>query len=241
MKVFQTVHFQKGGGEMLSTSEKKRRADVLRRTEIFSHMSEQTEDALLSLADTEFSIGETIADGDDFSSFKGLGVLLSGKASIYGRDSGKRVLLNRIESGEIFGAATVFFSKKDAVSTVIAGTKCTVLFIERTVLESLIENDFAVASAYIAFLSERIYFLNRKIIGFTAKNADAAFAGYLLRNADENGALAVNMSRIASTLDIGRTTLYRAADALEAEGAIRRDGKQIAILDRELLEKKSRE
>ena len=231
----------KGCGVVISESEKKQRADILRGTDIFSQMSEKTEQMLVSLEETVFPAGQTIADGDDFLSFKGLGILLSGKASIYGKDSGKRVLMNRIENGEIFGAATVFFPEKEAVSTVVALSKCRVLFIERNVLETIIENDFAVASAYIAFLSERIWFLNRKIIGFTAKNADAAFAGYLLRNADEDGILSVNMSRIAATLDIGRTTLYRAADALETEGAIKRDGKQITLLDKELLEKKSRE
>ena len=141
---------------------------------------------------------------------------------------------------EFFGAATVFFPEEVAVSTVIAETKCRVLFIERSVLETIMENDFAIASAYIAFLSERIYFLNRKIIAFTARNADAAFAGYLLRAADGNGVLAANMSRIASTLGIGRTTIYRAVDALAAEGAIAHDGKMIRILNRELLEKKSK-
>lgn len=226
---------------MLSETEKKQRCAVLRKTEIFRNMSAKTEETLLGMAETQFHAGQSVASGDDFDSFRGLGVMLSGKASIYGRNGGKRVLLNRISSGEVFGAATVFFSEREAVSTVIAASKCHVLFIERSALETIIENDFAVASAYIAFLSERIYFLNRKIIGFTAKNADAALADYLLRAADENGELSVNMSRIASTLDIGRTTLYRAVDALEAEGAITHDGKKIQILERELLERKSRE
>ena len=226
---------------MLSESEKKQRSLVLRKTEIFINMSANTEELLLGLTATDFSSGQTVASGDDFDSFKGLGILLSGKAAIYGRNGGKRVLLNRISDSDVFGAATVFFPEREAVSTVVAMSKCHVLFIERSVLETIIENDFAVASAYIAFLSERIYFLNRKIIGFTAKNADAAFADYLLRAADENGELSVNMSRIASTLDIGRTTLYRAVDTLESEGAVVHDGKKIKILDRELLERKSRE
>ncbi len=226
---------------MLSESEKLLRGNILRECEIFAHMSEKTESLLTETEEATFSAGEIIADGDDFSSFRGLGVLLAGKASIYGRNSGTRVLLNRIGKSNVFGAATVFFPEKEAVSTVIAGTKCRVLFIEREVLETIIENDFAVASAYIAFLSAKIYFLNRKIIAFTAKNADAALAGYLLRTADENGELSVNMSRIASILGIGRTTLYRAVDALSAQGAILHDGKKIRILDRALLASKSRD
>ena len=228
----------KAGDEMLSKKEKEGKTEILRNTDIFADMSEETESVLCTLPETVFSAGETIVDAEDFDSFRGLGVLLSGKACVYGKGRDKQVLLNRLGESDIFGAATVFFSEREAVSTVSAKTKCRILFIERSVLETIMKNDFAVASAYIAFLSEKICFLNRKISGFTAKSADSALAGYLLRAADENGELAVNMSRIASTLDIGRTTLYRAVDLLKAEGAIAYDGKKMRILEREILEQR---
>ena len=230
----------KVGDEMLSKKEREGKEEILRRTDIFANMSDETEKLLGELQEAVFSAGKTIVDAENFESFRGLGVLLSGKACVYGKGSDKNVLLNRLGVSDVFGAATVFFSEREAVSTVSAQTKCRILFIERNVLETIIQNDFAVASAYIAFLSERICFLNRKIIGFTAKSADAALAGHLLRTADENGELAVNMSRIASTLDIGRTTLYRAVDLLKAEGAIAYDGKKMRILDRRFLEQKTK-
>ncbi|MBR6743941.1 MAG: Crp/Fnr family transcriptional regulator [Clostridia bacterium] len=223
---------------MLSKKERECRERVLRGTAVFAEMSAETEAVLGALEETSFSAGETIVDAENYGSFRGLGVLLSGKACVYGKGSDKHILLNRLGASDVFGAATVFFSEREAVSTVCAQTKCRILFIERSVLETIIRNDFAVASAYIAFLSERIFFLNRKITGFTAKRADAALAGYLLRAADENGELSVNMSRIASSLDIGRTTLYRAVDMLKLEGAIAHDGKKMRILDRSLLERK---
>ena len=226
---------------MLSVSEIRQRTDILRKTPIFSEMSADTEQALLGISPTDFAAGEPIANAADSLAFRGLGILLSGKASIYGGCGEKRILMNRLAPGDVFGAATVFFHEREAVSTVFAETKSSVLFIERSALENIIENDFAVASAYIAFLSERIHFLNRKILGFTAKNADAALAGYLLRNADENGRMTANMSRIASSLGIGRTTLYRAADALQGMNAMVYDGKNMQILDRTLLENKSKE
>ncbi len=224
----------KGGCKMLS------RTEILRKTVIFRNMSERTQDILENAEETVFSAGERIVDAQNFESFRGLGVLLSGKACVFGKNREREVLLNRLEQADVFGAATVFFREKEAVSTVCAKTKCRILFIERSLLERIMENDFAVASAYIAFLSERVYFLNRKIIGFTAKSADCALADYVLRTADENGSLAVNMSRIASTLDIGRTTLYRALELLREESALAYDGKKMQILDRELLEKRSK-
>lgn len=230
----------KVGGEMVSKAENDRKASVLRKNGIFANMSEGTEKTLLSLDEAVFSAGDTIVDAEDFTSFRGLGILLSGKACVYGKGSNNHVLLNLLSEGDVFGAATVFFSEEEAVSTVSAKTKCRILFIERAVLETMMKDDFAVASAYIAFLSERIYFLNRKIISFTAKTADSALADYILRTADENGELTANMSRIASTLGIGRTTLYRVLDVLKEDGSISYDGKKICILSRELLGQRSR-
>ncbi len=201
-------------------------------------MSQKTEQTLLSLGEYEFSAGDTIADSGESAS---LGILLSGKAAIYGRDSGKRVLMNCIERASVFDAATVFFSEKGAVSSVIAKTKCRVLFIERSVLETIIESDPRVAQDYIIFLSDKICFLNRKITSFTAKNADAALARFLLDSAKSEDVFSVNMSRIASTLDIGRTTLYRAVDALERDGCIAYDGREMRILNREKLEFKAKD
>lgn len=211
---------------------------TLRETKVFRYMSEKTAEMLLSFPVHEFSAGDTIADGDENAA---LGILLSGKAAIYGRDSGKRVLLNRIEKSSVFDAAAVFFSEKGTVSTVVAKTKCRVLFIERPVLETIIESDSDVAHDYIIFLSDKIYFLNRKIIAFTAKNADAALSRFLLDSAGEGDCFSVNMTRIASTLDIGRTTLYRAVDALKRDGCIAYDGREMQLLDREKLESKAKD
>lgn len=224
------------GGEAME--ERNGFLNTLRETRIFRNMSEKTEELLLSLSENEFAAGDMIADGAENAS---LGVLLSGKAAIYGRDSGKRVLLNRIEKASVFDAATVFFSERGTVSAVVAKTKCRVLFIERSILETIIEGDPNVAHDYIIFLSDKICFLNRKIIAFTAKNADAALARFLLDSAEKRDIVSVNMTRIASTLDIGRTTLYRAVDALEKDGCIAYDGRAMRLLDREKLESKAKD
>ena len=222
----------KGGDGMLS------KAEIIRKTAIFKNMSDETETILVNLEENVFLVGERIVDAQNFESFRGLGILLSGKACVFGKNREKEVLLNQLEESDVFGAATVFFSAKEAVSTVLAKTKCSILFIERSHLEKIMEKDFAVASAYIEFLSERVYFLNRKIIGFTAKSADCALADYVLRTADETGSLTVNMSGLASSLNIGRTTLYRVLELLCDEGLLAYDGKKMQILDRELLEKR---
>lgn len=220
---------------MRSQTDHSEKAELLRATALFEKMNAESEQALLSLAVREFSAGEVIAENGVSPS---LGLVISGKASIFGKNNAGKVLLNLVEKGDVFNAAAVFFSEGDAFGTVVAKTKCEILFISRERLEKLIEGDFAIASAYISLLSEKIHFLNRKIAAFTARRADAALAGFLLDRPADGETMTVNVSRLASALDIGRTTLYRAMDMLAGEGAIAYDGKEIKILSRELLEKR---
>lgn len=212
-------------------------AEVLRLCPLFKNMSERTENILLSLPEASCLSGET-ADGDGGFSPR-LGIVLCGRVNIFGRGSGKKVLLNRIEKGNVFGAASVFFEHHENVSTVVAATRAKILFVPRETLSDILENDYNVASEYIKLLSEKIYFLNKRILSFTAKNADSALACFLLERANRGEPLSFPMTRLASALDMGRTTLYRALDALTACGAILCDGKDIKILDKSILEKRA--
>ena len=84
---------------MLSKKERESKEYILRKTDIFANMSDETEKMLAALDETVFSAGETIVDADDFDSFKGLGVLLSGKACVYAKGSDRSVLLLYISIG----------------------------------------------------------------------------------------------------------------------------------------------
>ena len=56
----------------------------------------------------------------------------------------------------------------------------------------------------------KVQFLNRKIALLTMDSAQARLMEYLLAHADAHGCVqAGNMSRLAKTLGIGRTSLYR--------------------------------
>ena len=43
------------------------------------------------------------------------------------------------------------------------------------------------------------------------------------------------MNSLCEMLNLGRASLYRAVDKLEADGCIKRNGKQITIINKELL------
>ena len=93
-----------------------------------------------------------------------------------------------------------------------------------------------IAENYIAYLSQRIYFLTDKIDAFTAGSAEMRLANRLINDSkiDEKGkryTIVANLSLLARELDIGRASLYRAFDFFESVGAIIREGKKIFITD----------
>lgn len=184
---------------------------------------------------------ERFADGevvyDDAHAMPALGFLVSGGAEVVRRREGDEVFLRSMQSGDVFGAAQLFAESETYVTVVRAKGKTRVLFLPQDAAEQLMLADPRAALGYIAFLSEKIRFLNRKIATFTAAGATEKLAGYILQNAGagERFIPTVSYSRMAESLGLGRASLYRAIDELCALGAIRKEQKDIIILDRDLL------
>lgn len=178
-----------------------------------------------------YAPGETIYEPKKYK--KSLGVMLSGKAVVYSSDGARQVLLRTFEAKEIFGAAALFSSDDDFVTSICAKTECEVLFIGDEVMYSLIDKDGAVRKNYITFLSDKIRFLNRRITYFTAGSAERRLSLYLLGLAGDGDTvtLRISMSALSEMLDVGRASLYRAFDRLILDGFIEKDKKNIRIQD----------
>ena len=182
----------------------------------------------------DYSQGEIIHSVEN--PFRGIGALLIGKARIV---SGGETLLRILECGDIFGAATVFDLDESNRTSVIAYGKCSVLHIPERVIVDIITNDKNAAMRYIAFLSDRVNFLNSRISTLTAGDAVSKAAGYILSlDADDDGIAEIgdSLTHIASKLNMGRASLYRTIDRLASEGFIKRDKNTLTILDRKGLE-----
>lgn len=166
-----------------------------------------------------------------------LGVLVQGSAEIIRTGSaGGAVLLRTLTVGDVFGAAALFGREKVGTAVRACGNVCAV-FLSRDTVEAVIANDPRAARGYIAFLSAKIAFLNARLAIFTAGNAEARLAGYLLRASEEcdNFSLSLSLSKLADLLGLGRASLYRAMDALCAADAIEKKQKNIYIKDRAYL------
>ena len=183
---------------------------------------------------TAFADGESIHSDRD--GLPALGFLLCGGAEIVRGREGCEVFLRSMQSGDVFGAAVLFAERCTAITEVRAKGKTRVLFLPQSEVEVLLRKNADAALGYIAFLSEKVRFLNRKIATFTAGSATEKLATYILQYASgERFTPPVSYSRMAEALGLGRASLYRAIDELCALGAIRKEQKDILILNRDLL------
>lgn len=184
-----------------------------------------------------FPKGAMIYSCHDFQ--RALGIVLCGAVQVSrtGGD-GRRVVMNTLFPGQIFGAAALFGECEAYVTEVDALRSAKVMFISQKVILDWMQQDYRIGENYIRFLSDRIRFLNQKIAGFTDGQADDRLKRYLLGHCSEDGQVTLprSMVELAQSLNIGRSSLYRSLDALSAQGLIRREGKQMYVVSMERLE-----
>lgn len=170
-----------------------------------------------------FARGESIYAPDDYP--KALGVVLQGRAEAVAarRD---RAVLNAFGPGAVFGAAALFGGKA-YVARVRAAADCRVQFLPEDTLRAWFLAYPQMALNYMAFLTDRVRFLNGKIAVYTCEGASGKLYSWLCANGDGDGALPkLSMTKLAATLNMGRTSLYRAFDELEKQNLlVRKDGK----------------
>ena len=189
-----------------------------------------------------FGVAITFRSGEemkpDFS--PAVGILLSGRGVIYSGNRDKNTILRFIVPGSMIGVASVFAEDPPNTRTLACGDgKSEMFFIRKEAFESLLDSEPSFRIKLVEFLADRISFLNSKIDCVTAGSAECRLALFLKSSPkDSEGAIATGMSMtsLARALDLSRASLYRAFDALERDGAIKKDGKIIRIVSAETLD-----
>ncbi len=163
-------------------------------------------------------------------------VIIQGSVTVLGVSKHQPVTLNTLKQGQIFGAASLF-GGPCGVTSMVAKEDCRCALLSQDTVEELLQRDPVFCKNYITFLSNKIRFLNRKIAFFTSGSATRKVAEYLLSLPAKNHVVdpGMNLSKLASTLDMGRASLYRALDTLEENGFITRNRTQITLVAPEEL------
>lgn len=170
--------------------------------------------------------GAVIFDETHFR--RSLGIVLSGEILV---EKTTKLNMSRLFPGDSFGAAAMFHSRNYYPSLLTAKKPTEVLYFPQRVIIWAMERSFAITENYIAYLSDRIWFLSSRISALTAGTAEQKLAVYLL----EQGDVEISMTDLSQRLNLGRASLYRAVEELEGLGAIRREGKRVRVLEREVL------
>ena len=174
-------------------------------------------------------------EGVDAAYLHCFGILLEGQLEIHSADSEKNVILRNLKAPSVFGAASLFCQGELPFSQIQAKSRCKLLFASLEAVRTLLSSDEAFRDAYLAFLCDRVRFLNRKIQCFTAGSAERKLALWLLSEDQPTIVLPTSLSSLADMLDIGRASLYRSLDKLENEGMICRDGRKITVISQEKI------
>ena len=148
------------------------------------------------------------------------------------------VTLNSISRYGSFGILAIIDPDSDYPTQIRAARSSTVLFIDGNDMLEIIKKYPTVAMNVIKFLASRIAFLNQKIDTFSGKSTRKKLASYLLMRYNDTGEIiSVPRTMIASEISVGRASLYRDLDALEAEGLIKNEQRKIIIICPEGLER----
>ncbi|MGN1195160.1 MAG: Crp/Fnr family transcriptional regulator [Acutalibacteraceae bacterium] len=210
--------------------------NVLKNADIFSSADEALLRNALTDSDIEkisYKKGEIIYSSEVFHDC--IGIIISGKASVSKKDGD--VIVNRLSDGDIFGAAALFLSREYFINVITAMVKTQVIYVGKAAIRQLMQLDSGFSLGFIRYLSERIFFLNKRIVSFTGGTAESRVARFLLSSLGDYKVFEIDrpMSQLAVSLDIGRASLYRAFDKLTESGAIEKNGKLIRLVNKETL------
>ena len=176
-----------------------------------------------------YAKGSVIFAGTHFE--RALGFLLTGQLRVVRiNHDGREMLISRQTPGAVFGAAVLFCDAEIYPTELRCSTVCEVLFVPEALLREWMRQDFRLAENYIRYLSGRISFLNSKIGGLAAGDSVRRLSRWLTEHAQNGTVTLPAMASLASALNIGRASLYRAVETLESEGVIRRSGHTVLLL-----------
>ena len=179
-----------------------------------------------------FKKGDVVYSGHKFKD--AIGYIIKGTACATS-DNQNQTHLKTFTKGMSFGAAALFGESDCYVSTVKAKTDLEVLFVTETELRELFKSYPQTAINYIAFLSEKVRFLNKKLNVVSCNGTENTVYKYLTSLADKDGNVNnfKNMTLVSKTLGISRASLYRALSELENNGYIIKENNFIKVINYE--------
>jgi CRP-like cAMP-binding protein len=158
-----------------------------------------------------------------------INIVRSGAIELSRQLKGRRVVLQIIRPGDVFGDVSLFLRMRvpwDAVAL-----EDTVIYsFESVSLYRLLEQRTRLAWAWLHSVSARVAGFWFRVVELLAGGLEAQVASVLIRRA-EDGVLHLSQGNLAELVGHPRTSINRVLKHLEAEGLVRVSYGQVEILD----------
>lgn len=194
---------------------------------LFSGLSLEEFETVYSLLPKEITVekGSEISLQDRFQ--RALCIVLSGELRVFRKGSdGKNQMCNRLLSGNAFGVASLY-TNESPISSVVVYKTSKILCIPEELLTKLWKEYPSIAQNFIVFLTDKIRFLNQTMNVSRGSQNEKKVEMFLRQYADDTGEihLPVSLSGLATRLNMGRSSLYRALECLQMSGILEKAGK----------------
>jgi CRP/FNR family transcriptional regulator len=211
---------------------------LLRALPYFRPLDEDTLASIAALASRRiFEPNEVIfLEGEPCA---GLFIVHSGHVKIYKvSPEGREQILTIIGPRDSFNDVAVFDGGPNpACAQAMQVTQLCV--IERPAMLRLFDRYPKIAQAVVAVLATRARMLVGMVEDLSLRSVTARLAKLLLDQATQPEGMPLTHQQMAARLGTVREMVSRALRELEAEGMVRRDGRQIVITDRAALEQRA--
>lgn len=176
--------------------------------------------------------------------FTGIGIIVEGKAVVTKENAaGDRIIMAKLEAGDIFGEMIAFSNHNKWPATVIAETDCTVLFLSPDKIIGNCPNmcpghKFLIQNM-LTLVSQKALGLNRKMEYLTIKSIRGKISTYLLeqynKRREQTFMIPLKRNELAEFLNVSRPSLSREMIKMKDEGIIDFYKSSFKIIDLEAL------
>lgn len=158
-------------------------------------------------------------------------VVRTGSVELSRTVKGRRVILQVLRPGDVFGDVPVFLGEPEPFDA-RAVEDCTVLELDAAALYQLLQTRPLVARRWFVSLAERMAGLQGRLVDLLAGGIEAQLTSILLREADSSGRVHATQGSLAGMLGVQRSSVQRVLKLLEAARLVELHYRCIDLVDR---------
>jgi CRP-like cAMP-binding protein len=187
----------------------------------------------------DYSAGQVIAlEGDPLTK---IGLILDGNAEIQkSLPSGKKIIINQLTTGDIFGEVIIFSNKKTFPSMIVAVHNTKIIFFDKINIMKICFQNEKFLRNLLQLLSEKILILDYHLRFLTGETIRQKICLYLLEQYQEQKNLCIHLTDTRETLakqfGVTRPSLSRELHRMKREGLINLYKNIITISNLSLIE-----